>query len=197
MARAIKKQKDAGNARRTRITWLNDQHLIFSAETKKGEHDDYIRKADGGSGYNAGASSEEVINSTTDGSLQGVEWTVGNMGHWYMIGLSCGDKDLDWSTIDFGLYCGNNGHLHIYEAGLFMGVFGTYQQGDRLAVRVDKKTITYHNGKKRLYSSKKKPQFPLNIDMAFWSEGAKAVNVTLMKKPDAALGVRVDTKLLT
>jgi hypothetical protein len=190
----VKKAKSS--VQKVPITWINDQNMNYVDESKPGECDSYMRKASGGSGYNAGCSSEEYISSTTDGGIQGVEWTVGNEGHWYMIGLSAGDKNINWDSINFGLYCGNNNHLHIYEHGIFMGHFGTYATGDRLSLKVEGKKIKYYKGSKRLYTSKVAPKFPLNIDCSFWSEGARAIDVTLWKKPEEALGVKMDKNLM-
>jgi hypothetical protein len=193
---AVMAKKKVSSVRRVPITWVNEQNMRFFDESKPGECDSYMKKADGGSGYNAGCSSEEAISSTTCGGIQGLEWSIGNTGHTYICGLSTGDKNLAWDSIGFGLYCGNNNHIHIYENGMLIGAFGTYEAGDRMAIKVEAKKIKYYKGSKRLYTSKESPVFPLNIDCSFWSEGARLIDVTLYKKPEASLKVSVDSSLM-
>ena len=131
-----------------------------------------------GWGWNAGAASVEVIEQTS--VQQSVEWIAATSNKHYVMGLSHGDSSTSYNDIDFALFADSYGRLHVYEKGSDRGTFGTYAVGDKLEVRVQGTTVTYHcNGQLR-YTSSQTPTFPLRVDTSFHDSGAKAVSVMII-----------------
>jgi hypothetical protein len=139
--------------------------------------------------WDSGASSAEMFMHSS-WREQGVEWTATTDGA-YLIGLN--SKDLqEEEKVHFALLCRKDGTLSIVEKR--QGHFDddeilpnriAYKPGDKLAVKVRGTTVTYHldsdgSPGQLLYTSKRRPVFPLVVDAEFRDPGARADGVGLV-----------------
>ncbi len=80
----------------------------------------------------AGAASNQVLNSNTDGW---VESTVLEVDKARVIGFSELNSDADYTTIDYGLYLRHTGQLQVYEKGVLkFTAANNYLNGDKVKV---------------------------------------------------------------
>ena len=124
---------------------------------------------------NAGAASTQALVSG-DGY---VEFTANETNTYRMCGLSNGDSNQNYTDIDFALYPATSGALHIYEAGVNRGQFGTYAAGDRLRVAVEGGVVKYRKNGTLLYTSGVNPTYPLLADTSLYTSAATLINVVL------------------
>jgi hypothetical protein len=96
-------------------------------------------------------------------------------------------------TIDFGLSCMGDGTLCAFKHGLRSAhAIGKYEAGDELAVMIaGNNSVGYYRNNKLLYTSERKPKFPLVAACAFAGPGAHAAGVRL-RLPTAARGWGLD-----
>eukprot|EP00935_MAST-01C_sp_MAST-1C-sp1_P001384 g1384.t1 len=141
--------------------------------------DGELEKIGGSRSWNdAGAVSTEAFDRSSE--PQWVEWVVATSDKRYMMGLSNGDSSLSYTDIDFALYARYD-HLKVHEKGGngVFGDFGAFAVGDKLQVRVQDDTVTYHRNGELLYTSTQTPTFPLLVDTSFDTVGAKVVSVKM------------------
>lgn len=65
-------------------------------------------------------------------------------GVFIMAGLASGTTGPDYGSIDYAWYCLNDGTLHIYESGAYIGAFGTWTTDTVLSVLYDGYTVRYY-----------------------------------------------------
>jgi hypothetical protein len=131
------------------------------------------KKAATASGWNAGASSEQVI--VADGY---VELVASETTTRRMLGLSHSDDGVDATDIDYGIELTEDGKLRIRELGRLQRdeagsrVFGVYATGDRLRIAVESGEVAYYRNGERLYTSTAIPSGPLHVDTSFYTPTA-------------------------
>ncbi len=127
-----------------------------------------------GSGWNTGAAS---VNTVTDNMYM---YTVVNeTNRRRMVGLSNGNTNAHYNTIDFALYLNSNGNVYVFESGTNRGNFGAYANGDTLKVYVESGQVNYYQNSTLLYSSTLSPVFPLLVDASLNTSGSTLENVTV------------------
>ncbi|HKZ78753.1 MAG TPA: RHS repeat-associated core domain-containing protein, partial [Pyrinomonadaceae bacterium] len=126
--------------------------------------------------YDAGAVSSQTIQSG-DGY---VEFTPGNTATWRMIGLGNGNSSDHYADIEFAFHvAGGGGGLHIYEAGVYRGQFGTYTSNDRLRVAVESGVVKYRKNGALVYTSTVTPTYPLLVDTSLNTVNSQLLNVVI------------------
>jgi hypothetical protein len=132
---------------------------------------------------NGGASSTTALPSGYDGHA---DFVVPTDPGFAMVGLSNGDTDQDYPDIDHAFYTyPPTGQLMVFENGTFRGQFGAYAPGDGLRIAVEGGVVKYYWNSLIVYTSTAAPTFPLRIDTALYSTGAKVEVVELVS--DGAL----------
>ncbi len=125
--------------------------------------------------YDAGAVSTQSIASGNGY----VEFTAGNATTWRMCGLGNGDSSYYYDDIEFAFYTGGGGDLHIYEAGVYRGQFGSYTGTDQLRVAVENGAVKYYRNGVLLYTSTVAPQYPLLVDTSLNTVNSQISNVVI------------------
>jgi hypothetical protein len=131
---------------------------------------------------NGGASSTTALPSGYDGYA---DFVVPTDPGFAMFGLSNGDTDQDYPDIDYAFYTyPPTGQLTVFENGQFRGQFGAYTPGDGLRIAVEGGIVKYYWNSLNVYTSAAAPTFPLRIDTALYSTGAKVEVVELLSDGD-------------
>lgn len=125
--------------------------------------------------YDAGAVSTQAIPSG-DGY---VEFTPGNTVTWRMIGLGNGNSSDYFGDIEFAFYVDGGGGLHVYEAEIYRGQFGTYTSSDRLRVAVEGGVVKYRKNGALVYTSTVAPVYPLLVDTSLNTVNSELINVVI------------------
>ncbi|NIZ01141.1 tandem-95 repeat protein [Thalassospira lucentensis] len=137
-----------------------------------------LRRTSGGTDWNAGAySSESFVGA---GSLYLVATETDSNR---MVGLSSSAKDSSYASIEYALYPGGDGVLHLYESGAYLGgLGGYYQTGDVFSVERDAEGIVrYSKNGTVFYTSTvlADPTIPLFADVSINNTGTTIGEVTL------------------
>ncbi|WP_434419094.1 hypothetical protein [Nannocystis pusilla] len=121
-----------------------------------------------GVGWNAGASSVEVIGAG-DGY---VSFTTEEKHLAKMAGLAHADDNQDYTDIDYAFYMRGDGWLEIFEHGSSRGVVGTYEPGDVLRVEVEGEQVRWRKNGVVLHTRVGAPDYPLALDTSLLQPGA-------------------------
>jgi hypothetical protein len=124
--------------------------------------------------WDAGGSSTNVIR---DGYGY-VEFTMPDLSHRVIAGLGTGDASVDYPDVEYGIYP-VAGQIHVYEAGIYRGQFGSYVAGDRLRVEVDYGVIRYRVNGTVFYTSAVPPRYPLRADVSLFEPGTTINDVRI------------------
>ncbi len=122
---------------------------------------------------NAGAASEQVLSTNTDGW---VEMIAQETNKYRMFGLSISNSNSNYNTINYAMYPATEGRLQVYENGVKRGDFGSYASGDRLRVERTGASITYKKNGAIVYTSTISSSGQLVADVALYTTGATIVN---------------------
>jgi hypothetical protein len=135
-----------------------------------------LRKVAGAdSWYDSGAVSTRTIASGTGY----VEFTPGNAVTWRMVGLGNGNSGQYFGDIEYALFLGGGGDLHIYEAGTYRGQFGSYTANDLLRIAVENGAVRYYRNDVLLYLSTVTPSYPLLVDTSLNTINSEVNNVRI------------------
>lgn len=93
-----------------------------------------------GTDWDAGAVSSKAIQS----GAGYIEFTAAGDPAEVMCGLSHGDSNPYYTDIDFAVHLESGGIIKIREGGVYIGMFGSYQIGDRFRVAVEGSDIKYY-----------------------------------------------------
>jgi alpha-tubulin suppressor-like RCC1 family protein len=121
--------------------------------------------------YDAGGASANLIR---DG-FGYVEFTKSEPGR-IVAGLSNGDSSLQYEDVDYAFHT-EQANVHIFEAGVYRGQFGTYVVGDRFRIEVRYGVVRYFKNGQLLYTSGVAPKYPLRVDAALYDPGASLADV--------------------
>lgn len=126
-----------------------------------------LTKTAGGSAWNAGASSVQVLQANTSGY---VETTLSSTTHVAMLGLSDTDPDAGNASIDFGFRMNGN-VMEVHENGVvkFTGASGSLVVGDVLRIHRLGSTIYYLKNGKIVYTSAVVSTSALLVDVSIFS----------------------------
>lgn len=94
-----------------------------------------------GTGWNAGASSSNLLADNTEGW---VELVITDPSATYMLGFSNFDANSGYNYIRFAFYITEIGSIGIYETNVAKGTFGSIVKGDVLRLSREANTIVYY-----------------------------------------------------
>lgn len=97
----------------------------------------------------------------------------------FFIGLSADNADASFESIDYAMFCFNNGNLIIYENGVEITTVGTYATSDVLRIEVSGGEVRYLQNGSVVYTSLVAPTFPLFMDSSFGTSNAAANSVVM------------------
>jgi prepilin-type N-terminal cleavage/methylation domain-containing protein len=126
----------------------------------------------GGTGWNAGAISTEIITSG-DGF---VEFTANDLNNYKMAGLGNSDTNASYTDIEYAVYMVLGGPLQVYESGAFIGSYGTYTATDIFKVAIESGIVKYYKNGVLFYSHATTPTYPLRFDSSFYP-GTNITNI--------------------
>ncbi len=124
------------------------------------------------SAWNGGAASTNQIQSSGY-----VSTVIEGTNTYRAIGLSNGNINDNWNTIDYCFYLHTNGIVYIYESGTSRGAYGAQVDGDTLKVQVINSVVTYYRNDSLLYTSAVSATMPLLVDASIYSLGATLKDV--------------------
>jgi len=140
--------------------------------------DRVLEKTDGCGGCDdAGARSQEEI-EPGDGYI---EFTVGEMGTFWVAGLSNGNTDTSYGDIDFGFRFNGAGIADVLENGVYKGGDTLYTVGDIFRISVADGQVSYRHNGELVYVSQITATYPLLFDTALGSMGARIYNANLIQ----------------
>jgi len=119
---------------------------------------------------NSGAASQEVIPG--DGA---VEFSMSQTGHHSVFGFSNINADASYTSIAYAIYP-LFGNVHIYENGVYVGLYGSYQIGDVFRIERIGATVVYKHNGAVVYTSAVPSSGNLIADAAFRIVGSQLVN---------------------
>src|SRR5687768_1684109 len=124
----------------------------------------------------AGASSEQSLRA--DGFVQ---FTIGEMGTFWVAGVNQRDESTLISDIDFAFRFNGSGYADVLESGAYQpGGDTTYAAGDVFRITVVGGRVQYSKNGQFLRESAVVPAFPLVLDAALGSTGASIHNAALV-----------------
>ena len=148
------------------VVWMNVVGASVSGNS--------LTKTGSVTAWDAGGSSTNVIR---DGYGY-VEFTMPDLSHRVIAGLGTGDASVDYPDVEYGIYP-VAGQIHVYEAGIYRGQFGSYVAGDRLRVEVDYGVIRYRVNGTVFYTSAVPPRYPLRADVSLFEPGTTINDVRI------------------
>jgi hypothetical protein len=149
------------------VTWANLVNATASGNNLYKSANDWY--------WDAGALSTRAI-ASGDGY---VEMTPDNTGTFRMFGLGSGNADPNYTNINYALYAGGDGALHVYESGTYRGQVGTYAVGDKLRVAVESGVVKYYKNGALLYTSTVAPAYPLRLDTSISTTNGNVTNAVI------------------
>jgi hypothetical protein len=162
-------QHGATGAQTQGVAWT---HLVHATATGSS-----LQKTSGCDGCeDAGAASQQEL--TGDGYA---EFTVGELGTFWVAGLSRGNDNTFINDIDFAFRFNGSGHVDVLENGTYqLGGDTTYAVGDIFRVAIVGGRVHYSKNGQFLRESAAAPQFPLLIDVTLGSMGASVRDAKLV-----------------
>lgn len=145
----------------------------------------YLRRTKGGSNWKqAGAYSARAITKVDD-EVRGVSADCATNNKRVMFGLTnnAADKDHDFNSIDFAIYCDQQ-HTRaiVYERGQKKAVIGSFASGETFQVALnDEGAVEYYKDGELAYTSANAPAFPMYVDVALHTNGVVLENVRWVK----------------
>ena len=160
------------SAQTTGVTWTNIVNASVTGSV--------LQKTTGCDGCeDAGASSAQSLSA--DGF---VEFTVGEMGTFWVAGLNHRDEATSISDIDFAFRFNGAGSADVLEGGAYQsGGDTTYAAGDVFRIAVIAGRVQYSKNGQFLRESAALPVFPLVLDSTLGSTGASIHNAALVVSP--------------
>jgi hypothetical protein len=128
----------------------------------------------------AGAISQQEL-SAGDGYI---EFTVGELGTFWVAGLSHGNDSTRFDDIDFAFRFNGAGWTDVLENGVYqLGSDTAYAPGDVFRVAIVGGRVQYSRNGHYLLESSKAPTYPLLLDASLGSMGATIRSATLAVTP--------------
>ncbi|MCB9195603.1 MAG: PKD domain-containing protein [Flavobacteriales bacterium] len=128
----------------------------------------------GANGWNGGASS---VNTVDDHGY--VSTVVNEVNTNRMIGLSNVDLNSNYTSIEYAFYLRSDGSLRIYESGVNLGTFGTYENGDEVKIRIEDNVVRYYINDNLLHTSSVVPTLPMIVDVSLNTTGSTLQDVKI------------------
>lgn len=94
-----------------------------------------------------------------------------------IIGLSATDANVNYTSIQYGLYLQSGGVVQVYESGTLRGTYGSYAAGDVLRVERVNTTVYYKKNGVVFETSTVPSTTELLADFSFYSSGGRLLNV--------------------
>ena len=163
---------DRPTAQTTSVTWARLVNATATGST--------LQKNAGCDGCeDAGGSSEQSLSA--DGF---VEFTVGEMGTFWVAGLNHGDETTLISDIDYAFRFNGSGYADVLESGTYqLGGDTTYAVGDVFRIAIVGGRVQYSKNGVFLRESATMPVYPLVLDATLGSAGASVRDAKLIVSP--------------
>jgi hypothetical protein len=160
------------SAQATGVTWTNVVKAAALSST--------LQKNAGCDGCDdAGGSSEQSLSA--DGF---VEFTVGEMGTFWVAGLNHGDQTTFINDIDYAFRFNGSGYADVLENGAYqLGGDTTYAVGDVFRIAVVGGRVHYSKNGQFLRESSAEPVYPLVLDATLGSAGSSVRDARLVVSP--------------
>jgi len=139
-----------------------------------------LRKATGGTAWNAAAASWYAIKANDTTNIKGVSMVALQDDKEAMFGLRHGaNAGTSYTDIDFAMCFTSTGQIQVYEGGKSKGTYGTYGTNSlgRVVLGTSGRVQYVVDGEIR-YTSTSLPEFPLVVDASFKQEGAAFSNIS-------------------
>ncbi|HEY9008866.1 MAG TPA: hypothetical protein VIM75_22175, partial [Ohtaekwangia sp.] len=134
-----------------------------------------LSKAGGTDGWNAGASSVQVLPAGQDGW---VEVTATELTKNRMVGLASSDPDANFTSMNYALYMANSSYsVQTYESGVKRYNGTGLNTGDVFRVERKGTTVTYRQNGKLIATSAVASTTDLRVDASLYSSGATLADV--------------------
>ncbi len=146
------------------VNWTNLVNVTASGNT--------LTKT-GSNGWNAGASSTNVLAANTNGYVE-ISITQDNTHRFFGLGQS--DDGVSFKDIDFAIFLLSNKSIRIYESGSYKGGYGAYAIGDKIKVDRTNGTVTYRKNDVILYTSTTTMTNALIVDATIYHLGGTVEN---------------------
>lgn len=169
---ALTSGMDRASAQSTEVVWTNIVNATATGAT--------LQKTAGCDGCeDAGASSQQSLSA--DGF---VEFTVGEMGTFWVAGLNRGDETTFINDIDFAFRFNGAGSADVLENGAYqIGGDTTYVAGDVFRIAIVNGRVHYSKNGLFIRESATLPAFPLVLDATLGSMGASVRDARLVVSP--------------
>jgi PA-IL-like protein/EF hand domain-containing protein len=140
------------------VTWTNQQNVAVRGSS--------LEKTGGCQGCDdAGAVSQQMIRSGNGFA----EFTVGENDSFWMAGLSQRDGNANFGNMDFAIRFNGNGWADVLENGSYVGGDTQYRAGDVFRIEVAGDRVRYVRNGRPMYTSQRRPAYPLVFDVALGS----------------------------
>lgn len=157
------------------IIWQNLVDVISSGNT--------ITKTTP-NGWGAGASGASSTQYIPTGYEGYVEFSMTNNAG--MAGLSNGDPDADYPSLDYAIQAGPNygSSVVIYENGVQKATSPIlYNASDAYRVALESGSVKYYHNGTLIYTSSNSPTYPLLFDTALYARGGQIQNAVIASDP--------------
>ncbi len=158
----------ASAAAQERVTWTDQVNVAV-----RGNSLEKTRGCDGCG--DAGATSRQTI----DRRNGFVEFRVGEDWTYWLGGLSMRTRGTRFEDIEHGIRFNGNGWADIVENGRYMGGDTEYRAGDVFRIEVVNDRVRYLKDGAVIAVSKKRPTYPLALDVSLGTVGATVANARM------------------
>jgi hypothetical protein len=161
--------REPARAQSQAVTWTNLVNATVSGST--------LQKTAGCDGCDdAGAASQQQLASGNGY----IEFTVGELGTFWVAGLSHGNDSTLFDDIDFAFRFNGAGYADVVENGVYqVGGDTTYAPGDVFRIAVANGRAQYFKNGSYLRESSKPPEYPLLLDTSLGTMNATVRNAVL------------------
>ena len=125
-------------------------------------------KVDSTAWGNAGGASLGSLAAGEDGYVEYQRSLHGEI--LFMLGLSDGNTDAHYNTIDYGMYVFSSTQLQIYENGTYIGAYNNLDHGDRFRVMRSGSNILYMHNDDTLRTVSTDTNKVLNVDATIFNQ---------------------------
>lgn len=161
--------QDLRRQRPREVVWTSASNVMITGNS--------IRRTNGGTLPNSGATSVRLLASGNDGF---VDFVAIETNRNRLCGLSIGpnpDGDQQAGDIDFAFYLASNGMVSVYESGVQKSTAFPYSTLDRFRVAVIGGVVQYFVNDTLVLTSPTALGFPMRVDTALLQQDATITNV--------------------
>lgn len=122
-----------------------------------------------------------TVSNETIASKGWIQFKPGFTDKAFLMGLSSTNETLSYADLEFGIYCGLDNSVRVFESGVDIGIFfASYSITDVFRVEVSGGVVVYKKNGTTFYTSLATPSFPLFMDCSFYSNGGSATDIEML-----------------